>query len=80
MKAEDLRAKSEDELNKELLDLKKEQLNLRFQQTNGQLENTSRVRAVRRDVARIKTILTEKAATPAPKKAQKKETKKGKAA
>lgn len=59
MKAEDLRTKSQDELQKELLDLKKEQLNLRFQQTNGQMENTARVRQLRRDVARIKTILKE---------------------
>ena len=52
----DLRALSEDQLNDELLKLKKEQFNLRFQRATGQLENTSRVRVVRRDVARIKTI------------------------
>ena len=52
----DLRALSEDQLNEELLKLKKEQFNLRFQRATGQLENSSRVRVVRRDVARIKTI------------------------
>ena len=52
----DLRAQSEDQLNDELLKLKKEQFNLRFQRATGQLENSSRVRVVRRDVARIKTI------------------------
>ena len=57
MKAEDVRAKTDDELKEALLDLKKEQFNLRFQKASGQLENTARVRAVRRDVARIKTIL-----------------------
>ncbi len=58
MKAEDLRAKSADELNEELLGLKKEASNLRFQRATGQLENTSRVRQVRHDIARIKTVLT----------------------
>jgi large subunit ribosomal protein L29 len=57
MKAEELRGKSADELNTQLLDLKKESLNLRFQQASGQLENTARMRQVRRDVARIKTQL-----------------------
>lgn len=57
MKAEDLRRKSEDELKEQLLDLKKEQFNLRFQAASGQLENTARVREVRRDIARIKTLL-----------------------
>jgi large subunit ribosomal protein L29 len=52
----DLRALSEDQLNEELLKLKKEQFNLRFQRATGQLENSSRVRVVRRDVARVKTI------------------------
>ena len=52
----DLRTLSEDQLNDELLKLKKEQFNLRFQRATGQLENTSRVRVVRREVARIKTI------------------------
>ena len=52
----DLRALSEDQLNDELLKLKKEQFNLRFQRATGQLENSSRVCVVRRDVARVKTI------------------------
>lgn len=56
-KATDLRTKSVDELNDQLLQLKKEQFNLRFQRASGQLENTARVREVRRDIARIKTIL-----------------------
>jgi large subunit ribosomal protein L29 len=56
-KAVDLRAHSADELKDQLLQLKKEQFNLRFQRASGQLENTARVRAVRRDIARIKTIL-----------------------
>jgi large subunit ribosomal protein L29 len=57
MKAEDVRAKTDDELNESLLALKKEQFNLRFQKASGQLENTARVREVRRDIARIKTII-----------------------
>lgn len=61
MKAVDLRAKSQDELREELVSLKKEQFNLRFQAASGQLENTARVREVRRDVARIQTVLAEKA-------------------
>jgi len=61
MKATDLRAKSQDELRVELTSLKKEQFNLRFQAASGQLENTARVRDIRRDVARINTILTEQA-------------------
>ena len=59
MKAADVRAKSPDELKESLLQLKKEQFNLRFQKASGQLENTARVRQVRRDIARIKTILRE---------------------
>jgi large subunit ribosomal protein L29 len=61
MKATDVRAKSSDELNDELLALKKEQFNLRFQHATGQLENTARRRQVRRDIARIKTVLAEQA-------------------
>ncbi|MCJ9429291.1 50S ribosomal protein L29 [Kordiimonas marina] len=61
MKAADLRAKSQDELREELVSLKKEQFNLRFQAASGQLENTARVRAVRRDIARIQTILGQSA-------------------
>jgi large subunit ribosomal protein L29 len=60
MKPADLRLKSNDELAKELGDLKKERFNLRFQRASGQLENTSRVRQVRRDIARISTVLGEK--------------------
>lgn len=60
MKSEDLRTKTVDELNDQINDLSKEAFNLRFQQASGQLENTARVRAVRRDLARIKTILNEK--------------------
>jgi large subunit ribosomal protein L29 len=61
MKAEELRTKTADQLNTELAGLKKEAFNLRFQQANGQLENTARVRAVRRDIARIMTFLTRQA-------------------
>ena len=57
MKAADLRSKSEDELQDTLLGLRKEQFSLRFQKASGQLENTARTRQVRRDIARIKTIL-----------------------
>ncbi|MCK5276364.1 MAG: 50S ribosomal protein L29 [Alphaproteobacteria bacterium] len=60
MKSVDLRHKSEDELKGELIGLRKEAFNLRFQRATGQLENTARVGQVRRDIARIKTILTEK--------------------
>jgi len=60
MKAEDLRTKSADELKESLVGLRKEQLNLRFRQASGQLEDTARVRQVRRDIARIKTILRDK--------------------
>lgn len=55
--ATDLRAKTADELKTSLVDLKKEAFNLRFQRANGQLENTARMRQVRREIARIKTIL-----------------------
>ena len=57
--ADDLRVKSADELADRLTTLKKEQFNLRFQRANGQLENTGRVRTVRKEIARIETILTE---------------------
>lgn len=57
MKAADIRTKSADELMDQLMALHKEQFNLRFQQASGQLENTARVREVRRGIARIKTIL-----------------------
>jgi large subunit ribosomal protein L29 len=62
MKAADVRALSVDQLNVELAKLKKEQFNLRFQGATGQLEKTSRVQQVRRDIARIKTIARQKAA------------------
>jgi large subunit ribosomal protein L29 len=62
MKAEDLRAKSIDELTDQLGALKKEQFNLRFQKATGQLEKTARIREVRRDIARVKTIATQKRA------------------
>jgi large subunit ribosomal protein L29 len=65
MKADDLRVRTEDQLREQLLQLKKEQFNLRFQKATGQLENTARVREVRRDIARIKTILAAQAARAA---------------
>ena len=65
MNASDLRDKSADELKDQLVTLKKEGFNLRFQQATGQLENTARMRSVKRDVARVKTILNEKAAAAA---------------
>ena len=58
----DLKAMTVDQLNEELVKLKKEQFNLRFQRATGQLENTSRVRAVRRDIARIQTVASVKRA------------------
>ncbi len=58
----DIKAMTEDQLNDEVLKLKKEQFNLRFQRASGQLENTSRVRQVRRDIARIQTIARQKRA------------------
>lgn len=65
MRAVELKTKSTDELSELLAGLKKEQFNLRFQQASGQLENTARVRQVRRDIARIKTILGQKDAAQA---------------
>jgi large subunit ribosomal protein L29 len=64
MKISDIRPKTADELETQLADLEKEQFNLRFQRSSGQLENTSRVRQVRRDIARIQTVLAERARTP----------------
>jgi large subunit ribosomal protein L29 len=58
--ASDIRAKTPDELTDMLLHLRKEQFNLRFQRATGQQENTSRVRVVRRDIARVKTIMAER--------------------
>ena len=65
MKAEDIRTKTVDEFTDQLASLKKEQFNLRFQKATGQLEKTARVRQVRRDIARIKTIAAQKAAKKA---------------
>lgn len=65
MNATELKTKTPDQLRDQLVALKKEAFNLRFQQATGQLENTSRMRSVRRDVARIKTVLTQKAAEAA---------------
>ena len=67
MKTADARALSIDQIDDEVLKLKKEQFNLRFQRATGQLENTSRVRVVRRDIARLKTIAQQKrAGAPEP--------------
>jgi large subunit ribosomal protein L29 len=91
MKAADARAMTLDQLDDEVLKLKKEQFNLRFQRATGQLENTSRVRVIRRDIARMKTIAAQKRvgapelapkaeATPAPAPAKKPKSAKPKAA
>jgi large subunit ribosomal protein L29 len=61
-RASDLNGMSKDQLSDELLNLKKEQFNLRFQRATGQLENTGRVREVRRDIARVKTLQRQKSA------------------
>lgn len=65
MKPSELRDKTPDQLDDELVKLKKEQFNLRFQAATGQLENTARVRQIKRDIARVKTILAEKQAANA---------------
>lgn len=65
MNAKDLRDKSPDQLREELANLKKEAFNLRFQQATGALENTARMRAVKRDTARVLTVLNEKAVAAA---------------
>ncbi len=62
MKASDIRTMTEDQLTDELVKLKKEQFNLRFQKATGQLENTMRVRQIRREIARIHTVASEMAA------------------
>ena len=67
MKVADVRAMTVDQIDDEVLKLKKEQFNLRFQRATGQLENTSRVREVRRDIARLKTVAKNKR-SGAPKK------------
>tara|TARA_B100000686_G_scaffold348830_1_gene440829 strand:+ start:786 stop:1097 length:312 start_codon:yes stop_codon:yes gene_type:complete len=77
MKASDVRSKSVDELKDELLKLRKEQLNLRFQRSTGQLENVSAMRQVRKDIARVKTVMSEKNAgieVEAPKAKKEKKT------
>lgn len=75
LQAEDLRAKTVDELKDQLIALKKEQFNLRFQQSNAQLQNTAESRRVRRDIARVQTVLSERAKhtdnAPAKKAAKK---------
>jgi large subunit ribosomal protein L29 len=65
MKATDVKAMTADQLGDQLASLKKEQFNLRFQKATGQLEKTARVKEVRRDIARIKTIARQKAAAKA---------------
>ena len=65
--ASELRAKTGDELKVSLIALKKEQFNLRFQKANMQLENTAHIRKVRRDIARIKSVMTQKASSDAAK-------------
>jgi len=67
MKIGDVRAMTPDQLEDEILKLKKEQFNLRFQRATGQLENTSRVRTIRRDIARMKTVVRERNAAGAAK-------------
>ena len=62
LKVEDIRAMSPDQMEDAILNLKKERFNLRFQRATGQLENTSRLKEARRDIARIKTIAAEKRA------------------
>ena len=89
MKVADVRAMTLDQLDDEVLKLKKEQFNLRFQRATGQLENTARVRIIRHDIARMKTIAAQKRAgapepapkaEPAPAPAKKTRTAKPKAA
>ncbi len=69
MKAAELRDKTADQLKDEILKLKKEQFNMRFQKATGQLENTAQVGKVRRNIARMKTILNEQAAKATPGRA-----------
>jgi large subunit ribosomal protein L29 len=63
-KVADIRGKTDDQLKDQLVDLRKEQFNLRFQKASGQLENVARVRAVRRDIARIETVAGERRRKP----------------
>jgi large subunit ribosomal protein L29 len=67
MNAHELKTKTPDQLREDLVALKKEAFNLRFQQATSQLENTARMRAVRRDVARVRTVMNQKAAEAAAK-------------
>jgi len=67
MNADELKTRTPDQLRADLVALKKEAFNLRFQKATSQLENTARIRAVRRDVARVNTILNQKAAEAAAK-------------
>lgn len=60
MTAQELRAQTDEQLKSKLLELKREQFNLRFQKATGQLENTRRIREVRRDIARVLTVLNER--------------------
>tara|TARA_Y100001936_G_scaffold253655_1_gene319804 strand:+ start:13072 stop:13275 length:204 start_codon:yes stop_codon:yes gene_type:complete len=60
MSMEDVRSKSDDELADEVISLKKEAFNLRFQKSSGQLENTARMRQVKREIARVKTVINER--------------------
>ena len=68
MKTQELKEKTPEQLQEQLVALKKEAFNLRFQQATGQLESTARMRSVRRDVARVKTVLNQKAADAASSK------------
>jgi large subunit ribosomal protein L29 len=69
MKAEEFKGMSPDQLNDQIARLKKEQFNLRFQRATGQLENTARVRSIRRDIARIKTLQAQRRREAANEKA-----------
>ena len=71
MKAQEARDMSADQLDDEIVKLKKEQFNLRFQKATGQLENTARIRQVRRDIARVQTIARQKQAAAAKPKEDK---------
>ena len=66
-KFEDMRVKSDDQLQADLVELKREQFNLRFQAATNQLERPARIREVRRDIARIKTLQTERTSAPSAK-------------
>ena len=68
-KIADIRAKTPDELTTQLLDLRKEQFNLRFQRATGQLEATGRIKVVRRDIAKVKTVMGERQRAAAKEKA-----------